>query len=107
MLLNGWPEDTYTVGGHIHGALNFSVSWLNQLTDQEIMSQLERMHINKSCELILYGKESHILEAKLKNLGFPHVTIDENMINNAINSNKQLAKLQHFEKLVQFQMVTF
>ncbi len=57
------------------------------------------MHINKSCELILYGKESHILEAKLKNLGFPHVTIDENMINNAINSNKQLAKLQHFENL--------
>ncbi len=41
-FFNGWPEDTYTVGGHIHGALNFSVSWLNQLTDQEIMSQLEK-----------------------------------------------------------------
>jgi len=99
-FFNGWSEGTYTIGGHIQGALNFSVSWLSQLTDHEIISQLERMHIKKSCELILYGKESHILEAKLKNLGFPHVIRDENLINKAINNNEQLAKLQHFEKLV-------
>ena len=75
---NGWPLRHEVRGGHIAGAVPFSVSWFSGPKSPERMNLLENKGITRDRNLILYGygsDDASMAASCLDGLGFGRIRI--------------------------------
>ncbi|MCT4507764.1 MAG: rhodanese-like domain-containing protein [Tepidibacter sp.] len=104
---NGWVIDKDITQGHIKGAVNFSESWLENLSDKDKQKLLDETGITKDKKIIIYsnyGKESLSLAEKMSKLGYEEVL---NISLKDISSDSKLSSIVEFEHMENYQMFVY
>ena len=73
---NGWRMNGEARGGHIPGATLLPDSWLEGLTDEELLQLLDNKGIGQSRSIVLYGdtaEHAERLQGKLAEFGYTDV----------------------------------
>lgn len=98
----GWKNEK-GVSGHIDGAIDFPVSWLEYDKDMDhINIELKRRNIDKSRKTVLYSDDEVSKEEyeKFINLGFKDLFLLKGGINEYSKSVDKFPKLQGYERYV-------
>ena len=102
---NGWPANGQFVGGHIPGARNFDVAWLEQ-RPALLKEMLETKGIRPDDGVVVYGKDKQDAQVLgqwlVAEMGFEKkkVLIFEDGFSQWLASGKQPEKLPGYQRLV-------
>ncbi|QEK12918.1 thiosulfate sulfurtransferase [Crassaminicella thermophila] len=101
---NGWKLEGEVRGGHIRGAVDFPLSWTNDLKKEDLKDLLESKGITADKTVVLYdtlGDKSPAMAEILKGLGYENILVYEaGMMEWAGNDTLPMDKLANYEKLV-------
>ena len=104
---NGWVIDENIPQGHIKGAVSFSQSWLEGLSNDDQQKLLDETGITKDKKVLIYsnyGGESASLVEKLTGLGYEEVL---NVSIKEISENPNLSATVEFEHMKNYQMFVY
>src|SRR5262245_59136152 len=99
-LFNGWRADGASQGGHLPGATAFPAEWERILDDADLGDVLVTKGLTTDREIVLYGDEAGVLEARLTRLGYPDVSTFDDLEAWAGVGALPLARLPRYERLV-------
>ena len=101
---NGWKLQGETRGGHISGAVDFPLSWLELMERKEILKTLKSKGVSQNKRVVVYGysKENSIQMAKyLKQLGYKNVSAYKpGIIEWSAIDTLTMQRLENYKKLV-------
>ena len=101
---NGWKLKDEVRGGHIRGAVSFPISWIKQLSSQELEALSASKGITSKNAVVVYGYKSDDCSTMvnlLRDLGLRKVLIYEAGLQEwAANPGLPLDYLANYEKLV-------
>ena len=101
---NGWRLHGEARGGHIRGAALLPDSWLEGLTDDELLLLLDNKGIGPTRSIVLYGntaEHAQRLRGKLSNFGYTDVAIyGGGFAEWATDPTRPVERLTRYEKLV-------
>ena len=101
---NGWPLRHEVRGGHIAGAVPFSVSWFSGPKSPERMNLLENKGITRDRNLILYGygsDDASMAASCLDGLGFGRIRIyADGLPHWAADPDRRMDRLPRYRHLV-------
>jgi 3-mercaptopyruvate sulfurtransferase SseA len=101
---NGWKLDGEDRGGHIRGARNFSVAWLNAVSKPQARAILALKGISAERTVVVYASQFETSQAMadfLEQLGYPQVAVYEPGWGEwAANPGLEVDHLKYYEKLV-------
>ena len=100
---NGWKLRGETRGGHIQGAINFPLSWTENVGGEDLLSLLASKGITPDRTIVVYGyepDESVAMTKTLRELGFENVLIYSGLAEWAENTDLPMAHLPNYQKLV-------
>lgn len=103
----GW-ENEKKLSGHIAGAVDFPVEWINYEPNKENLNiELNRRHINKDKKTVLYSDGDVKQEEldKFVSLGFNDIHVLEGGINEFTKDNRKLQRLAGYQMYVSPQWV--
>jgi thiosulfate/3-mercaptopyruvate sulfurtransferase len=101
---NGWKLAGEARGGHIPGAVDFPVSWTENIQDADLKTLLKSKGISSNKTVVVYDYErdkSALMARMLRDLGYENVlTYDAGLAEWAANASLPMAHLANYEKLV-------
>jgi 3-mercaptopyruvate sulfurtransferase SseA len=101
---NGWKLTGEARGGHIPGAVDFPVSWTENIQDADLRTLLKSKGISSNKTVVVYDYEtdkSALMARMLRDSGYENVlTYDAGLAEWAANASLPMAHLANYEKLV-------
>ncbi len=101
---NGWRLQGESRGGHIHGAIAFPLSWLNEIESAKARDLLSTKGIRQDQTIAVYGysaEESAAAAVRLSTLGYSEILACEAGFAEWVADNTiQVDRLPRYEKLV-------
>ena len=101
---NGWKLQDEARGGHIRGAVSFSLSWIKKLSNPELKSLLSSKGVTSRNVIVLYGyrhDNCSVMTKLLWDLGIRKVFIyGAGLQEWAANPGLPMDRLANYEKLV-------
>ena len=99
-VFNGWRVGSAPRGGHLPGAVAFPSEWARLLDDADLGDVLATKGLTTDREIVLYGDDAAVLEARLVKRGYPHVSTFDGLGAWASDGALPLARLPRYERLV-------
>lgn len=99
----GWPQEGVAESGHIQGAVDFPLTWLELGTDEELATILSNKGVTKDKTVIVYGSNESEAQAGsdfLARLGYTDVLVYEHGVADWADQDLPMTKLAKYDKLV-------